>query len=250
VGKAIQTVWRRLLHAVEGLQLWQENGKQPQFIELQEIAGCVGIRQQAGQFIANPLSRDIPQTRAIAPDKGLCLRRQGESQARGQADRPQSAQGVIADGVSADGTDQSRGEIAQAPMLINDLIRRPRVNRKRIDGEVSIGQVSIERGATELSNIHHEALIALAREQGPARTSHLIQRVVGAPKMVRQPASQQQAVASDGHVEVIERPPQQRIAHAAAYQVDRHILLCQPSHDLLYNAHRSPTSTRVSGALF
>ena len=76
-------------------------------------------------------------------------------------------------------------------------------------------------------HIHHQRLLASHREKGPAGVALDVHGVKRAIETVRQRTRQIKTAALNRQIQIVGRPVQHQVAHAAAYQRHRRFARCQ-----------------------
>ena len=211
-----------LLEAQTGQQLRQRHAEH--LGELHQNLKHVFAAQQLEQLRGNPLAADVVEQPAVAAHRGRRLRRDLEAEHRGEAQRPQNAQRVLAEaGVRhADAADHARAQVG----LPAEVIGKPVVGmpRHRVDREVPpreiVAQLVCKAHAVRMAVVGVAAVDAVGRDlDGLPVQQHRDGAVLepgGDHALRREDLAHLLGQGAGGQVEVLRRYAQQHITHAAA----------------------------------
>ena len=214
VTQDVAVVVGALLQAAALLQLGDERSEDADLVHPGE--GPVGGRERgdAAQLVRQPFPGGAPHGVRVLPRARDRVGRDREPELLGEAGRAEQAHRVVAQRPRAHQAQAAGGQVVEAPVKVDDLIRRVDGHRQRVDRQVPAIEVLGDPGPLERGDVHGHAQVAPLHP--PRAEAARQQEAAGAvgPRQLRRGRS---GVAVDGQVEIAHGAAEERVAHPAAH---------------------------------
>ena len=236
---ALGMVFRRLLYALHGLDLWKNLVQQTGLVQQFHASPRAALRQDANQFIPHAFRRYARDGGSQPADRFERALFNGETEPRGEAHGTKKAQMILPKARLriADRADDAGLQI-RPPVGVIQHLARIRIEQQGVNGEVAplhvLARVLLEANALGMPPV---TILQIAAKGGylnlRAALVHQHDAEVRADLVAMRKQSKEFGGGRGGRdIEILRNPPQQQVPHAAAYKVSQVAGAAELSHDL------------------